>query len=265
MPPGDDDRAQARTLQRNLQAGGHDCAVEWVESTASTNSDLLRQLRDGQELAQCLVARHQSAGRGRRARPWIDEAAQDPGQALLCSLAWPLPRDCDLSGLSLMVGVCVVHALQTVGLQGAGLKWPNDVLLRQRKLAGVLVEVCERPQARWIVAGIGLNLRSPAALPEAIGLHEAGVEVDRWQVLSALLPRLCFALREFAATGFATWAQEWNRLHAWGQRPVQVLADAAAVVQGIAQGVDERGYLWLHTAEGSRRVGSGDVSLREDH
>lgn len=260
----DDDAAQAAALERALCAAGHGCGVRWVAATGSTNSDLLEQVRAGRGVVQCLVAGHQSAGRGRRARAWQDEP--DDG-ALLCSLAWALPRGCELAGLSLAVGVWLAQALQALGLRGAALKWPNDLLLGQRKLAGVLVEVADLRDARWIVVGIGLNLHAPAALEQAAGLHEhGGVRADRWQVLHALLPRLLSGLREFAQRGFAPWTPAWNLLHAWRDRPVRVLGDAQPRLQGLALGVDEQGFLWLQTEHGRERVGSGDVSLRaQDH
>ena len=262
--PVDEDLAQALALQRRLEAGGHGCAVRWLERTGSTNSDLLAQLRTEAVAPQCLVTGHQSAGRGRRARAWLDEGADHDAAALLCSLAWPLPRGCDLSGLSLAVGVWLVQGLQALGLSGATLKWPNDLLLDERKLAGVLIEVADLPQARWVVVGIGLNLRAPAGLAQASGLAEHGIAADRWQVLGEVLPRLLIGLQEFARDGFAPWMERWNQLHAWSQRRVRVLGEAAPLLEGRAVGVDAQGYLWLQTEHGRQRVSSGDVSLRSE-
>lgn len=257
------DDAAAAALQGALEAAGHGCAVRWVPDTGSTNSDLLAEVRAGRGSVQCLVAGHQSAGRGRRSRSWQDQAEDGAGAALLCSLSWPLPRGCDLAGLSLAVGVWLAQALQALGLHGAALKWPNDLLLGPRKLAGVLVEVADAPQARWAVIGIGLNLRAPQGLEQAASLQQAGVQAGRWQVLQALLPRLLSGLQGFAQHGFAPWMQDWNRLHAWAGRPVRVLGeDGTPRLQGQALEVDEHGFLWLRTAQGRERVASGDVSLR---
>ncbi len=256
--PEDDDSRNAAALQRELAAAGHACELRWVAETGSTNSDLLASLRAGGGV-QCLVAGHQSAGRGRRARTWHDDTR---GAPLLCSLAWPLPRGCELGGLSLAVGVWLVQALQDLGMCGAMLKWPNDVLIEERKLAGVLVEVADTPAARWVVVGIGLNLRAPEQLPQAAGLLEHGVQADRWQALRRLLPRLIGGLQEFALRGFAPWTAEWNALHAWAGRSVELRGDGAPQLRGTALGVDEQGFLWLRTPAGRERVTSGDVSLR---
>ncbi len=256
--PEDDDSRQAQALQRELAAAGHACEVRWVAVTGSTNTDLQASLRAGGGV-QCLVAGHQSAGRGRRARTWHDDAG---GAQLLCSLAWPLPRGCELGGLSLAVGVWLVRAVQDLGMRQAMLKWPNDVLAGERKLAGVLVEVTDTAAARWVVIGIGLNLRAPAQLEQATGLLEHGVRADRWQALRRLLPRLIGGLQEFALRGFAPWTAEWNALHAWAGRDVELRGDAAPRLRGTALGVDEQGFLWLRTPAGRERVTSGDVSLR---
>lgn len=253
-----DDTACAQALERALQVAGHACAVRWLPETGSTNSDLLARVRDGTGDVRCLVAGHQSAGRGRRARSWHDQ----PAGALLCSLAWPLARGAELAGLSLAIGVWLLQALVDLGVRGAALKWPNDVLLDSRKLAGILVEVADTPAARWVVIGIGLNLVSPAGLPQAVGLREQGVAVDRWQVLRALLPRLLGGLQEFGLHGFAPWVDAWNDAHAWRQCSVQVVADGVPSRQGRALGVDAQGFLWLQTPQGRERVASGDVSLR---
>lgn len=255
-----DDAAQAQDLQRWLEQSGHACELRWIAETGSTNTDLLALVRDAAgATAHCLVTGHQRSGRGRRAKPWSDDARAG---ALLCSLAWPLPRGCDVTGLSLGVGVWLVQALRTLGLRGAALKWPNDLLVGQRKLAGVLIEVADTPLARWVVIGIGLNLRAPQGLAQATGLLEQGLQIDRWQVLRALLPRLLLGLQEFAQRGFAPWAQEWNQLHAWRERAVRVLGDGVPDLHGVALGVDDHGFLWLQTPRGRERVTSGDVSLR---
>ncbi len=258
-----DDAARATALQRALRAAGQDCELAWVAQTGSTNADLLARVRDGAPGSPlCLVAGHQTAGRGRRSRAWSDEPGS--GGALLCSLAWPLARGSELAGLSLAVGVWLVQALDALGAPQAALKWPNDILLSGRKLAGVLVEVADTAAARWAVIGIGLNLGSPPQLPQAAGLHEHGVMVDRWQVLQQLLPRLAAGLQEFARLGFAPWTDFWNRRHAWSQRTVRVLGDGTAGLHGLALGVDSQGYLWLQTPNGRERVTNGDVSLRPE-
>ncbi len=283
------DADQALALQAWLGTQQQPCAVQWCEQTASTNADLLAWVRSGSaELAPLLrVAGHQTAGRGRQGRAWMD----DEHGSLLASLAWPFAPGTAISGLSVAVGVWLAQCLHGLGATQARLKWPNDVLLHDRKLAGVLVELADTPQARWAVIGVGLNLRSPTDLPEAIGLDAcdlpqhathcpkaAGARENldpsqdrlgspqahpsRWDVLQRLTPAMLAALPIFAQTGLAPWTQTWNTLHAWNGEPVEMLDRGELRQTGLALGVDDSGHLLLQTAEGLRRVASGDVSLR---
>jgi BirA family biotin operon repressor/biotin-[acetyl-CoA-carboxylase] ligase len=254
------DAAQAHRLQDALAARDLVCGVEWTAETASTNAELLRRVRVPGAPPQWLVAGHQSAGRGRQGRRWLGA-----GDALLASLAWPFPSATAVDGLSLAVGVWVVQALQALGVREAALKWPNDVLLGgraepARKLAGVLIELADTPQARWAVIGIGLNLR--AAPPEAAALDACGLHTTRWDLLQELAPRLLQALPRFALEGFAPWRDAWNALHAWQGRPVRVLDQGREIARGSACGADARGCLLLRTAQGTLPVVAGDVSLR---
>lgn len=253
------DAQRAQTLETALAAQGLSCAVSWVAQTASTNADLLAATRHASTLTPSIrVAGHQTAGRGRQGRPWLDA----DGHNLLLSLAWPFAPGTSITGLSVAVGVWLTQCLHGLGVGGARLKWPNDVLLDERKLAGILVELADTPQARWAVIGIGLNLRAPEAVPEATGLDAAGVRAGRWDVLHRLAPGLLAGLPIYAQTGFSPWVDAWNGLHAWAGETVAVLDHGAQREAGIALGVDTQGCLLLQTSKGLRRVASGDISLR---
>jgi BirA family biotin operon repressor/biotin-[acetyl-CoA-carboxylase] ligase len=284
-----DNAQQGQALQAWLETQQQLCAVQWREQTASTNADLLAWVRSdsAERTPQLRVAGHQTAGRGRQGRPWMD----DEHGSLLASLAWPFAPGTTISGLSVAVGVWLAQCLHGLGATQARLKWPNDVLLHERKLAGVLVELADTPQARWAVIGIGLNLRSPPDLPEAIGLDACDLQQhapnrtkgggawgsqghsqdrsgsrqahpSRWDVLQRLTPAMLAALPIFAQTGLAPWTQTWNTLHAWSGEPVEMLDRGELRQTGLALGVDDSGHLLLQTTEGLRRVASGDVSLR---
>ncbi len=254
------DAQKAQTLEDQLAAQGLGCNVRWIEQTTSTNADLLRHVRAGGSALgpQLLVAGHQTAGRGRQARVW-----QDAGNCLLTSLAWPFARGAAIGGLSVAVGVWLTQSLHGLGARAARLKWPNDVLLDGRKLAGVLVELAETPEARWAVIGIGLNLRAQPDMPYATGLDAIGIDSpDRWDVLHKLAPALLAGLPIYAQSGLPPWVEAWNRLHAWAGQAVAVLDQGETLHTGIALGVDESGCLLLQSPQGLRRVSSGDVSLR---
>ncbi|MET0982549.1 MAG: biotin--[acetyl-CoA-carboxylase] ligase [Telluria sp.] len=237
-------------------------AVEVVEETGSTNADLLARAASlpGPLL---LVARHQTAGRGRAGRSWLSSSEA----SLTFSLAWrfdgPLTG---LAGLPLAVGVALAETLERLGVQVA-LKWPNDVLRDGDKLAGILIETQSAPGgSTWAVIGIGLNLLMPDELEARIGRSVASLpwlaRMERDSLMAALLDGLAGCLREFERGGFSLFVARWNLRHAWQGELVTILDRGAVLHEGTAAGVDEAGRLLLDTPEGRVAVLAGDVSLR---
>jgi BirA family biotin operon repressor/biotin-[acetyl-CoA-carboxylase] ligase len=236
--------------------------VEVVEETGSTNADLLARAAS-LTAPLLLVARNQTAGRGRAGRSWLSSSEG----SLTFSLAWRfeggLPR---LTGLPLAVGVALAETLERLGVQ-VGLKWPNDVLRDGDKLAGILIETQAAPTGGvWAVIGIGLNLIMPDELEAQIGRSVASLpwlaRMDRDALLAALLDGLASALREFERAGFAAFSARWNLRHAWQGEIVTVLDGGAVLHEGSAAGVDDAGRLLLDTPGGRIAVLAGDVSLR---
>ena len=236
--------------------------VEVVEETGSTNADLLARAASLQA-PLLLVARNQTAGRGRAGRSWLSSSAG----SLTFSLAWRfeggLPR---LTGLPLAVGVALAETLDGLGVQ-VGLKWPNDVLRDGDKLAGILIETQAAQQGGvWAVIGVGLNLVMPDELEARIGRSVASLpwlaRMDRNALMAALLDGLAGALREFERAGFAAFAARWNLRHAWQGELVTVLDGGTVLHEGSAAGVDDAGRLLLDTSDGRIAVLVGDVSLR---
>jgi BirA family biotin operon repressor/biotin-[acetyl-CoA-carboxylase] ligase len=248
-------------LRAALGATAEQFAIDWLPSCDSTNTQLLARAEAGAASGTVIVAATQTAGRGRRGRGWLAE----PGDSLTFSLLWRFAPGRVPIGLSLAMGVAVARALEKVGAGETALKWPNDILLRGRKLGGILVElVSGTPHAA--VIGIGLNRRLPAALPPevraiAAALDEACV-VSGETLLAALLIELHVALRAFAADGFAVLRADWLARHAYQDAPVMLLADFAPPRQGICRGVNEEGALLLEVGGRVERVLSGEISLR---
>jgi BirA family biotin operon repressor/biotin-[acetyl-CoA-carboxylase] ligase len=237
-------------------------AVEVVEETGSTNADLLARAASlGGPLL--LVARNQTAGRGRAGRSWLSSSEG----SLTFSLAWRFEGGlARLTGLPLAIGVALAETLEGLGVQ-VGLKWPNDVLRDGDKLAGILIETqAAQDGGVWTVIGIGLNLLMPDELEAQIGRSVASLpwlaRMDRNALLAALLDGLAGALREFERAGFAAFAARWNLRHAWQGETVTVLDGGAVLHEGSAAGVDDAGRLLLDTANGRIAVLAGDVSLR---
>lgn len=232
----------------------------------STNAEALRTLAEGVVSGLAITAEQQSAGRGRRGRTWVSPFARN----IYLSLTWQYSQGAAaLEGMSLAVGVAVVRALEKLGLVGASLKWPNDVLYQRRKLGGVLLEmVGDASGVCQVVVGVGLNVAMPAAQAEAIDQAWAdlaelsgGSPPGRSQVLAALLNELLPLLAGFETEGFAPWRDAWMALDAYADQPVIIEAGERRTA-GIARGVDARGALQLETSVGVQPVYGGEVSLR---
>jgi BirA family biotin operon repressor/biotin-[acetyl-CoA-carboxylase] ligase len=242
---------------------GHSC---W--STGSTNADLLQRAVVPTGQFDFLTAEYQSAGRGRRTRRWF----APPGGALCLSLNWSfatLPPD--IGALSLAIGVCALRALRALGVTGAALKWPNDLVVGTGKLGGILIELrAEAGGPALVVIGIGMNVALGPALLEqvlatgtrAVDLSGLGVPAcDRNHLAAALISACIAGLEEFERAGFRPFVAEWRAADALAGQPVAVSADAGTVI-GHARGIDAAGALCVQTREGLRRFVSGDVSVR---
>lgn len=233
----------------------------------STNTLLLAA--SAEHDPQALLAEFQSGGRGRRGRQWISPF----GANLYLSLAWSWPSwPRQLTALSLAVGVACAQALRECGLETLRLKWPNDLLVADRKLGGVLIE--HRGEAGGscrVVIGIGLNLRMASSQGEAVSqpwinldeaLQQTGQPpVSRNRVASLLLQSLHRLLSRYAEQGFAAVAAEWAELDACRDRPVYLLQNNSTQA-AIARGVDSEGALLVDVDGRRERVLSGEVSLR---
>lgn len=228
--------------------------VEVLPEIDSTNTELMRRARAGRLEPVLLVAEQQSAGRGRLGRQW--RGGQAAGEVLMFSLGLPLHM-ADWSGLSLAVGVSVAQSLHP-DLQ---LKWPNDLWLRDRKLAGILIETTQLGDTRYAVIGVGINItrRDAAGLatPPA-WLQELEPGIDAPGALLRVAPPLLRDVRRFEMAGWAPFLPAYQARDALAGREV-TLSDGTA---GQAMGVDGSGALLVHTSAGLRRVSSAEVSVR---
>ncbi|MDH6591975.1 BirA family biotin operon repressor/biotin-[acetyl-CoA-carboxylase] ligase [Variovorax sp. TBS-050B] len=249
-------------------------AVEAVAEIDSTNAELMRRARAGRSEPVLLVAEHQTAGRGRLGRPWQSAQRRDEAAAvsssLTFSLALPLaPRD--WAGLSLAVGVAVAESLDPTGAAGVALKWPNDLWVDDRKLAGILIETAvphaaradatAAAAARYLVIGIGINI-GPR---EAEGMRTPPAWLRQWrpdarapEVLAELAAPLVRSVQAFETRGFAPFAERFAARDALRGREVQLSDGTAGLCEGVAWG----GELQVRTAEGLQMVSSDEVSVR---
>ena len=241
----------------------------------STSSELLRRGAQAADFS-VLLAETQTAGRGRRGREWLSP----PGLNLYLSCLKRFEQGfAALAGLSLAIGVIVLRALETLGIAGAGLKWPNDLLAVAApdsrdgpggKLGGILVELSGEYQGPCAaVIGIGLNLRLTSALREQAGQPACdlatlagGAPPDRNRVAAALIEALVDGLRQFERDGFAAFVADYARHDLLRDQSLQ-LSGALGGFDGVGVGVDARGALQVRMADGGvRLVDSADVTVR---
>jgi BirA family biotin operon repressor/biotin-[acetyl-CoA-carboxylase] ligase len=236
--------------------------------TASTNLDLLARAPGPIGSFDFLTAECQTKGRGRRARTWF----APPCGAICLSMTWnfaALPPDA--GALSLAIGVCLLRALNQVGVADATLKWPNDLLVNAEKLAGILIELrAEAGGPAYVVIGIGVNVVLGDAVHrqiEASGNHAAdllalGIQrADRNAIVAALIAHTAAGLERYERDGFSSFAPEWRAADALAGKAVVVSSEGSSVT-GHARGIDLDGALCLQTREGLQRFMTGDVSVR---
>lgn len=229
----------------------------------STNAVLLARAEAGAPTGIVVVSTTQTAGRGRRGRTWISA----PGDSLTFSLLWRFAPGTVPLGLSLAIGVAVTHALAKIGAGGTApieLKWPNDVLMNGKKLAGILVELVPGASHAAVI-GVGLNLHLPASLPAEVRATAVALDlpVNINALLATLLGELRAVLECFAVLGFAGLRDDWMAKHAYQDVPVRLLSDFAPPRDGICRGIDIDGALLLETSGRVERILSGEVSLRK--
>ena len=231
----------------------------------STSSELQRRGSGAFDFS-IVMAETQTAGRGRRGRRWLSP----PGMNIYLSCLKRFEAGfASLSGLSLAIGVIVLRALHALGIDGARLKWPNDVLADSGKLAGILVELSGEYQGPCAaVVGIGLNVRLTDALREQAGQPicdlatlTQGMPPDRNRAAAALVTSLVEGLAQFERDGFAAFVEEYAQYDALRGVPLRV-SSASGDLDGVGAGIDARGALQLQTAAGLCGIDSADVTVR---
>ncbi len=241
-------------------------AVHWLAEVDSTQRVARELARARAGEGTVVIAETQHAGRGRLGRTWHSP----PGVNLYCSLVLrPALAPAAVPQLALVAGVAVAVAVEETIGEPAGIKWPNDVLLRGRKVAGVLTEMeAEMERVHHVIVGIGVNLNAPATsfprdLRQKAGSLRSvtGRPVDRAQFTARLLAALEQQYVRYLAGGCAAVRGEWEAYSVLTGREVQVVT-ADGEIAGRVLGMDDDGALRVVTATGDARVVAGEVTLR---
>ncbi|KJJ94219.1 MULTISPECIES: bifunctional biotin--[acetyl-CoA-carboxylase] ligase/biotin operon repressor BirA [Pseudomonas] len=233
------------------------------DSIDSTNAQALRAVAEGQAAPFLVLAERQTAGRGRRGRQWVSPFAENLYYSLVLRIDGGMRQ---LEGLSLVVGLAVMRTLQSFGVADVGLKWPNDVLVNNQKIAGILLELVGDPaDVCHVVLGIGINVNmqvtSEVDQQWTSMRREAGVAVDRNILVARLNQNLQIDLERHRQSGFAGFQREWEEAHQWQGRAVSLIAGANKI-DGVVVGIDGQGALRLMVDGVEKSFSGGELSLR---
>ncbi len=236
-------------LERALAAIGVEAPVRFEEVTGSTNATARELAEAGAPEWTLVAAGHQTAGRGRLGRTWIDE----PGAALMCSFVLRPPLAPDAAGsIPLLAGASMARAVADVAGIEVRCKWPNDLLLAGAKVGGILTESSVVDgRLRYAVVGVGLNLRPPAGVEAAAGLGS----VDPAAILTAFLQRFHDGYARIPVGV----VEDWTAVSATLGSEVEVQRLDGPPVRGRAIAVDDHGGLVVRTRDGTETVTSGEV------
>jgi BirA family biotin operon repressor/biotin-[acetyl-CoA-carboxylase] ligase len=233
--------------------------IAYVDETDSTNADAAALLGDPRHAGTSIVAEHQTAGRGRRNREWIDVA----GSALLVTTILPVSVPAEsLWAIPFWTGLSLQIALRDAGVD-ATLRWPNDLLLNGRKLAGILCVSRVSGASAWVASGIGVNVTRPAAIPAiepAPAFCDDVISVDRAGLLQRLLQNYSTSLSLLSQPRSV--AERWERASDIAGSRYAMLEDGAIEpYEATAIGLSDHGGLTLERNGTLRTVALGDVRV----
>ena len=263
-------RPLAVFAEESLQqmAGKQGFRAQLKHECSSSNDEIMALARQSADLAHkaLCVAHFQTKGRGRQGRSWVNRQ----GECLMFSLGWAFDKpQYELGSLALVVALACRRALADIGLD-VNIKWPNDLVVANDKLAGILIETARVENKTVAVIGIGINFVLPKEVENATSVQalfqtasKQGVSVKT--LLNAVLAQLDALLSEYAQNGFASCVGEYDAANRDTNRPVLLLQEGRVVHEGVVKGVDAQGALRLQTDKGEKTIVSGEISLRPDN
>jgi biotin---[acetyl-CoA-carboxylase] ligase / type III pantothenate kinase len=238
----------------------HGFVARLLLETHSTNSFLLEQARQAADLLppQVCMAYQQTAGRGRQGKMWHNRV----GECLMFSLNWSFQRSqSELGGLALVVALAISQTLNSLGL-AAQIKWPNDLVLNNSKLGGVLIETVSKQKQTIAVIGIGLNFITPEHICNATAILPQAPQIRVSQILNGIMQRLSQYLPRFNQSGLEDFLPEYNNLHRDHGQLIHLHNNGKIITEGTVTGIANSGAIILKTANGEQEYVTGEISLR---
>jgi len=259
----------SHTIRRNITPFAHFYSIETINSLPSTNTYLLDHFLENDSdnnKIPVLAVEMQTDGRGRQGRTWHSGI----GENLLFSLAWHFKKHTPLfSGLSLVIGVAIVRSLRTLNINDITLKWPNDILFNEKKIAGVLIETTSKAlDSQSVVIGIGLNVKLSDFTRSSIDSGSAdifsitGRLIDRNILLAVLLVEIHEIMFDFERFGFSYFKNEWMAYHAFSEKPVILTLPGGLAYEGVIDDLNDDGSIILDTLKKKLCFNIGEISLR---
>lgn len=239
--------------------------VEVIPVIDSTNQYILNNI-DRLNSGDACLAEYQQAGRGRRGRKWFSPF----GTNLYLSMYWQLEQGpAAAMGLSLVIGIITAEVLKSQGCHDVRVKWPNDLYIKDQKVAGILVEMTGKTgDVAHVVIGAGINIAMRSVDPGVVNqdwtsLQQIGINLDRNLLASEIIKQLRLALHQFEEQGMPAFIERWNALDNFLGRPVKLLI-GERVEHGIARGINEYGALMLEQDGAMQAWVGGEISLRAE-
>ncbi len=234
-----------------------------LDTISSTNDYALTSAREECALPLACFAEQQTQGRGRGGRKWVSPY----GNNVYFSLAWHFDKDpSELIGLSLVAGIIILNTLKRYGFNDEfWLKWPNDVLWRDRKLAGILVEViAQSHQSCKLILGIGINtlLSANTEIDQPwASLAEIGQsKIRRNRLCGILLDESISCFKDIEINGLASYVKLWREFD-YCKNQALIFKQAQQIIHGVAQGIGDQGELLLLNEQGQlRKLMSGEIT-----
>ncbi len=240
--------------------------VEVFEEIESTNSYLMQQPAPTAGTSRIAIADQQTAGRGRLEKTWQSPA----GSGLYLSTSYTFDNKPDnIACLTLAIGVAVAKALRNLGVHDIKLKWPNDLIVNDGKLGGILTELqSDTNHGICVVVGIGLNINMRSKIDDSVAtvgrvadLHEVLSSVPNRDALATfVIESIVDALTEFDSYGFKSFHAAWHEFDWFKDKSVSV-ANTSEKITGVVSGIDKDGALLVKRGDEIERVVSGVVSI----
>jgi len=231
-------------------------------SVPSTNDELWQRLSQGKNTPAVCITETQTAGRGRRGDQWHSPASGN----LYLSISWPFPAETVQNGLSIAIGIGLINALKSEGINDLQLKWPNDILYKRQKLAGILVESRFGKTLNTVV-GIGLNFKLPTAIQNKIqqpttSLQQLCTDVPcRNRLAGKIIQTMINTLEQFQISGLRNFASQWPDYDALADQAI-TLIDGNNHIDVMAKGINEQGELQYQLDNQLHTLSNSHVSIR---